>query len=180
MNAPRSPRRPSGSAPRRTPRARPEGGDGMSEDGVPEFGRKKKTVKMNPVVAILLFSSPVVLFGVLVVLYINKPKKKVEGTDTRIERPEDPYDDIKAQAAPVKRMARQAIAMRTQDDQEAFNEKAQQAIDAIADLLEEYDLILDPVRDKETGQLPDEYNGYSVLYQELSTLQHDLIKTGGF
>lgn len=184
MSGPQTPRRPAAEsgAPGRPARAssggRPTPGT-RGADGVPEI-KRPRTVKMNPVVTIALFVTPVVLAGVLVVLYLNKPKP----ADIIVDRPPEPepddeYTKIRKEIPRVERLKQAALALKESDDQAAFKKKTEEALAEITKLIGRLDLILDPVRD-EDGQLPDDYAGYEMVHKQLRTMSHDILKSSSF
>lgn len=163
-------------APQRGTRSGP--GSQGARGEAPTF-EKKKTVKMNPVAAIFLFVSPVLMLGVFIVVMANRGDSKKEPENTTITEPDTEYTKIKRAAVKARKDYHEAMNLRTSDDQELFNRKAEETMDTLVGLLERFDKILDPVRDQDTGQLPDEYNEYSILYQEIQTYAHDIQKTRG-
>ncbi len=73
------------------------------------------------------------------------------------------------------------IALRTDDTKvQAFQAKVEQTMEFISGVLEEIDVMLEPVRDPITGDLPDEYNGYNRDAKDLVVWMDDLNKSLNF
>lgn len=182
MSGSQTPRRPpGGNSPGRPARAasgaRPAAGNG--DEGAPEF-KRPRTVKMNPIVAIALFVTPVVLAGILVVLYINKPKPAERGpAEPVVSGKPDEYTLIKREIPRLMKLKNEAMALKDSDDAEAFKKKSDLALQEINKVIQRLDGHLDPVRDQD-GQLPDAYAGYEDVHSQLRTMSHDLIKSSGF
>ena len=172
----RVPRRAPGQRTGSAPRSRPP----RAENGDEEIylAPRRRTAKLNPVVAIALFASPVVLAIVIGALYFSKESR------TQAEIPVETddnvaYDKLKAQIPAAKKLYLAAMVLKDGDDQDAFGDKVNVAMEFILDLIEEYERILEPIRD-EDGQVPDEYNEYMVGLSKLQMMNQDLYRCKGF
>lgn len=174
---PRVPRRAPPQRAGSAPRSRPPGDENGDEEI--SFTPRRKTVKLNPVVAIALFASPVVLAIVIGALYFNQQSNTPE-RGTQVETDDNvAYNKLKAQFPAAKRIYLAAMDLKDGDDQDAFGDKVNEAVDFILDLIEEYERILEPIRD-EDGQVPDEFNEYMVGLRKLQLWNQDLYRSKGF
>ena len=148
----------------------------VDDDGVPRF-EKSKTVKMNPVAAIFLFVSPVILGIVVVVLYLNKQAPKEADPEViAVEEGEDWHAIYKKDLAKAKKLYRDAMRVRNSEAQEAYKKAWQKTADSAFELIDRLEVNLEDYRD-ENGELKEGYRGYNHDYQELQELRHDLLKT---
>lgn len=128
---------------------------------------RKRTVKLHPVVGIILFSTPVVLLAAVLVLYFNLPE---DGPEDPPPGPRKVTEEFKAKVRNAGTLYRTAINLRADDDTARFRAKMDEAKDAVAALLDEIDAM------REEDKLPE----HDQYYHQLQTWLDDLLKTGGF
>ncbi|MEM7164894.1 MAG: hypothetical protein AAF581_05480 [Planctomycetota bacterium] len=150
-------------------RPRPDG------DGPPQFA-KKKTVKMNPVVGIFLFVTPVILLIVVITLWINKNAPKEQKEQTKVEKEVTWDDKFIKDLGKVRKMWQAAMKHRTDEDQTEYRKLWNAANEAALDLKEVLDKNLEDYKNEDGELLPD-YDGYNEHYVRLTELRHDLIKS---
>lgn len=188
MPEPRSPR-PSAGAGRPAPRpagSRPPGArsvghpDGMADSPRGEFVPAKKK-GAPPALTIGLLVACVVAAVVFVVVLVREknqpapPAKVVETSNV------DEWAGIKEKIREARKRFEETMSLRTDEEQAAlFLTKIEETTSYITGVREEIDAMLEPVRDKETGLLPPEYNGYNHDAKDLGTMIYDLSKATPF
>jgi len=127
---------------------------------------------------IALVVSSGLVFLVSVIKRGNEPTAPVEVVepDNRNE-----WSEIVDKMATAKRMARETLAIRTDEDQaDLFVSKLREALKYTTEVLTEFDNMIEPIRDPVTEDVPPEYLGYLAESKPLIQLQDDLLKSMPF
>lgn len=175
MNVPRTPRRPAAPGPRRE-------GPEATEPGA--IVQRKRTVKMHPAVAIALFSSPVVVLGILVLVYMNVKKTRPPRAEplpaVMVTEKEDAwFTEVKKDLAAAGKECQEILQAREDLDTAEYNKRANAMLDRLNSMSERIENFLTPVKNPD-GTLPESHSGYQPLLQKLRTMRYDLAKSVGF
>lgn len=176
MAAPR-PQRPAPGA-RRAPSL--EGREPSDPSGRPAFVPAKKK-GAHPALMISLLGIIVVMIGVFAWALVERQDRKSQPPEAVENDNSSQWDGIRAQIRIAEGKYKEAMALRTDDTQTAlFQQKVEEAMDFIGGVLEEYDMMLEEVRDPVTGDLPPEYNGYNHETKPLVVWLNDLSHVTNF
>jgi len=93
----------------------------------------------------------------------------------------DEWAGIKKKIPEARRRFQETMALRTDETKkELFAQKLEETIEFISSIRDEIDVMLDGVRDPQTGQLPPEYLGYNHDAKDLVMMLSDLSKATPF
>ena len=128
------------------------------------------------VVALVVISGLVFLVSVVKQGGQGEAPVEIVETDNRNE-----WSRIVEKMAKAKRMARETLAIRTDEEQaDLFVSKLRETLNYTTEVLLEFDNMIEPIRDPVTEDVPPEFLGYLAESKPLIQLQDDLLKSMPF
>lgn len=171
MTAPR-PQRPAPGA-RRSPQ--PGGQRAPREEYVAPPKKGAPPALMIGMLGLIVVMSGVFIYG----LATKKERQNVEPKQVESDNRSE-WDGIRRKINEAEKRYLATTKLRTEDDKfEEFNAQAAETMDYIASVLDEVEVMLEPVRD-EDDNLPEEYVGYLAETKPLNIWLEDLTKSIGF
>ena len=173
MAAPR-PQRP-------TPGSRRAPQDAGGGERVPRGEYVAPPKKGAPAALMIGMLALIVVFGGIFIYGLATKKERQNVPPTQVESDNrSEWDGIRRKIAEAEKRYQDTVKLRTDDDKfEEFNQMAEETMDFISGVLDEVDLMLQPVR-REDDSLPEEYVGYLAETKKLNVWIEDLVKSMGF
>lgn len=108
----------------------------------------------------------------LVVLKLSEPAPK----QVEVEDPNENIRELEDQIGKLEKEFQTVIGLLRSEDPTA-NTRASRLSERIDKWMVEWDTVIDPLRDKTSGDLPPEYKGYQHTRSRVNTLRLDLLKS---
>jgi len=145
----------------------------------PSFAPAKKTAPPYLMISLL---GVLLLVAIIFTVKVIDSQAPVDdgGGEVDVVDNDSEYTAIKRAKNKAHGLYRDAMNLKVSEDFDKFTAKAKEAKQALGDILERMDDMLDEVRDQETGRLPPEYSGYTPIYSDCQTWLSDLNKVTGF
>jgi hypothetical protein len=104
---------------------------------------------------------------------------RTEEEPQKIVDPNEKFRDLQKDIPAFAKELRAVWDLKKAEDPTA-RARSSQLVERVESWMTEWDSIIEPLRDPQTGELPDEYKGYEQIRGRVNLIRQDLLKFSGF